>query len=45
VSEAARAEFDVEALTYLVGAIGMINVWNRMAITFRTTPMSVRRGQ
>lgn len=45
VYEAARAEFDDESLTYLVGAIGMINFWNRMAITFQTTPMSARRGQ
>jgi AhpD family alkylhydroperoxidase len=45
VYEAARAEFDDEALTYLVAAIGMINVWNRMAITFQTTPMSARHGQ
>jgi AhpD family alkylhydroperoxidase len=45
VYEAARAEFDDEALTYLVGAIGMINFWNRMAISFRTTPLSARRVQ
>jgi AhpD family alkylhydroperoxidase len=42
VFEAARAEFDDEALTYLVGAIAMINVWNRMAITFQSTPLSAR---
>jgi hypothetical protein len=29
----------------LVAAIGMINLWNRMAITFQTTPMSARHGQ
>jgi alkylhydroperoxidase family enzyme len=45
VYEAARAEFDDEALTYLVAAIGMINFWNRMAITFQTTPLSARHGQ
>jgi AhpD family alkylhydroperoxidase len=43
VFEAARAEFDDEELTYLVAAIAMINLWNRMAITFQTTPMSARR--
>jgi alkylhydroperoxidase family enzyme len=42
VFEAARAEFDDEALTYLAGAIGMINFWNRLAITFATTPLSAR---
>jgi len=42
---AARAEFDDEEVTSLVAAIGMINFWNRMAITFQTTPMSARRGQ
>ncbi len=42
VYDAARAQFDEEELTYLVGAIAMINSWNRMAITFQTTPMSAR---
>ena len=41
---AARAEFDDEALTYLVGAIAMINFWNRLAITFQTTPLSARHA-
>lgn len=42
VYDAARAEFDDSELTYLVGAIGMINFWNRLAITFQTTPASAR---
>jgi AhpD family alkylhydroperoxidase len=36
----ATAEFDDREITYLVGAIAMINYWNRMAITFRSTPAS-----
>ena len=36
----ARQHFDDRELTYLVGAIAMINMWNRMAITFQTTPRS-----
>ena len=44
VFAAARAEFDDEALTYLVGAIAMINFWNRLAITFQTTPFSARHS-
>ncbi len=38
----ARQHFDERELTYLVGAIAMINMWNRMAITFQTTPRSAR---
>ena len=45
VFAAARAEFDDEALTYLVGAIAMINFWNRLAITFQTTPFSARHAR
>ena len=42
VFDAARVEFDDETLTYLIGAIGMINFWNRLAITCQTTPFSAR---
>jgi AhpD family alkylhydroperoxidase len=31
----ARAEFDEADLTRLTAAIGMINVWNRLAVAFR----------
>jgi AhpD family alkylhydroperoxidase len=40
VYDAVRAEFDETQTTYLVGAIGMINMWNRLAIAFQTTPAS-----
>ncbi|MEO5902008.1 MAG: carboxymuconolactone decarboxylase family protein [Ilumatobacteraceae bacterium] len=36
----ATAEFDDRELAYLVGAIAMINYWNRLAITFQSTPAS-----
>jgi len=36
----AKAEFDERELVYLVSAIAMINYWNRMAITFQSTPAS-----
>jgi len=36
----AAAEFDEKQLADLVGAIGVINLWNRVAIGFRTTPLS-----
>ena len=42
VFAAAAEHFDDTQLTYLVGAIAMINMWNRLAITFQTTPMSAR---
>ena len=42
VYAAARAHFDERELTYLVAAIGMINMWNRFGITFQLTPMSAR---
>ena len=38
--DAARAQFDDRELLDLVGAIALINVWNRMAITLRRTPPS-----
>ena len=36
----ARREFDEAELAYLVGAIAMINMWNRLGITFQLTPAS-----
>ena len=36
----AAAEFDEKQLADLVGAIGVINMWNRIAIGFRSTPLS-----
>jgi len=42
VYAAAREQFDERELTYLVGAIAMINMWNRLAITFQSTPRSAR---
>jgi AhpD family alkylhydroperoxidase len=38
--DAAREHFDDKALLDLVGAIALINVWNRLAITLRKTPPS-----
>ena len=35
VYEAAKAEFSEGELVNLTVAIGMINVWNRLAISFR----------
>ncbi len=32
---AAQAEFGEKPLAYLLGAIGVINTWNRIAITYR----------
>ena len=32
--------FDEKQLADLMGAIGVINLWNRVAIGFRTTPLS-----
>ena len=40
VYDAARAEFDERALTYVVAAIGLINMWNRFGVTFQLTPPS-----
>ncbi len=42
VYDEAREHFDERELTYLVGAIAVINMWNRLAITFQTTPRSAR---
>ena len=39
VWEQASAVFDDAQLIHLVGAIGMINLWNRLMISARTTPM------
>ena len=36
----AAAVFDEKQLADLVGAIGVINMWNRIAIGFRSTPLS-----
>jgi AhpD family alkylhydroperoxidase len=43
VYDAARAEFDERELTYLVAAIGLINMWNRFGVTFQLTPPSAAR--
>lgn len=40
VYAAVAAVFDETETVYLVGAIAMINMWNRFAITFQTTPAS-----
>jgi AhpD family alkylhydroperoxidase len=40
VYDTARAEFDERELTYLVAAIGLINMWNRFGVTFQLTPPS-----
>jgi AhpD family alkylhydroperoxidase len=40
-AEAAR-HFDDKALLDLLGAIALINLWNRLAVTLRTTPLSAR---
>jgi AhpD family alkylhydroperoxidase len=37
---AAGRHFDDQQLADVVGAIAMINFWNRLSITFRTTPAS-----
>ena len=39
---AARAVFDEKALTDLTVAIGLMNTYNRLAISFRATPQAVR---
>jgi AhpD family alkylhydroperoxidase len=38
----AAARFDDKTLMHLVGAIGTINLWNRLSIALRTTPASAR---
>ena len=40
---AAMARFGEKGTVDLVGAIAVINVWNRLAISNRTTPLSARR--
>jgi AhpD family alkylhydroperoxidase len=40
VYDAARAVFDERSLTYVVAAIGLINMWNRFGVTFQLTPPS-----
>lgn len=40
--EAARAVFDERELVDLTIAIGLMNMYNRMAISFRNTPQAVR---
>jgi alkylhydroperoxidase family enzyme len=40
--EAAASIFDAAQLTELTIAIGLINAYNRMAISFRTTPESIK---
>jgi len=42
--EAARAVFDERELVDLTIAIGLMNVYNRMAISFRSTPQAVVPG-
>lgn len=41
--EAAAAVFNEKQLTDLTIAIGVMNAYNRMAISFRTTPLSVAK--
>ena len=38
----ASAHFDDTTLVHLIGAIGTINLWNRLSIALRTTPASAR---
>lgn len=40
VYDEAKAHFDERELTYLVAAIGLINMWNRFGVTFQLTPPS-----
>jgi AhpD family alkylhydroperoxidase len=40
----AAAEFSEKELADLVGAIALINTWNRVSIAFRSTPLSATRG-
>lgn len=40
VFDAARSQFDDRELTYLVAAIGLINMWNRFGVTFQLAPPS-----
>jgi AhpD family alkylhydroperoxidase len=42
--QAARAVFEERELVDLTIAIGLMNVYNRMAISFRNTPQAVKAG-
>jgi AhpD family alkylhydroperoxidase len=42
--QAAAAVFDEKELTDLTIAIGLMNLYNRLAISFRKTPAAVRTG-
>ncbi len=42
--DAARAVFDEAELAELTIAIGLMNAFNRIAISFRTPPMAIRRA-
>jgi AhpD family alkylhydroperoxidase len=42
VWDEAAAHFDEKALTDLLGAIAMINLWNRLSISLRITPASAK---
>ena len=42
--EAARDVFDERELVDLTIAIGLMNTYNRMAISFRNTPQAAKRG-
>jgi alkylhydroperoxidase family enzyme len=39
INEAASSVFSDAELAHLTAAVGLINVWNRFAITYRFTPM------
>ncbi|MEO5724097.1 MAG: carboxymuconolactone decarboxylase family protein [Ilumatobacteraceae bacterium] len=39
-----RAEFEEREVAYLVARIGVINLWNRLAIAFQSTPLSAARA-
>ncbi len=45
VWDAARAHFSDKELLDLVGAIALINMWNRFAITLRRTPPSAKSAK
>jgi AhpD family alkylhydroperoxidase len=45
VYESARAEFSEQELIDLTLAVTTINAWNRLAISFRTTPGTYQPGQ
>ncbi len=45
VYETVRKEFNDEELIDLTLAVAAINTWNRMAISFRTTPGTYQPGQ